>query len=61
MLLNDRIDPLFNATVLATEEAIVNAIVAARDMTGDQGHTVHAIDQPVRSAVDVIAEYDMVA
>lgn len=44
MLLNDSISPLFNATVLATEEAIVNAMVAARDMTGDRGHTVHAID-----------------
>jgi D-aminopeptidase len=51
MLLNDRIDPLFNATVLATEEAIVNAIVAARDMTGDQGHTVHAIDHEALRAV----------
>jgi D-aminopeptidase len=51
MLLNDRIDPLFNATVLATEEAIVNAMVAARDMSGDQGHTVHAIDHEKLRAV----------
>ncbi len=41
---NDSISPLFDATVLATEEAIVNAMIAARDMTGDQGRTAKAID-----------------
>jgi L-aminopeptidase/D-esterase-like protein len=34
MLPIDRIDPLFEATVQATEEAIVNALVAAETMTG---------------------------
>src|SRR5271170_3468358 len=37
---NERISPLFNATVEATEEAIVNALVAGRTMTGIDGHTV---------------------
>lgn len=41
---NDTISPLFDATVLATEEAIINAMVAARDMQGDRGHVVKAID-----------------
>ncbi|HEX5764548.1 MAG TPA: P1 family peptidase [Woeseiaceae bacterium] len=41
---NDTISPLFDATVLATEEAIINALVAAKDMTGDRGHVVKAID-----------------
>jgi D-aminopeptidase len=36
-LANGRIDPLFEATVQATEEAIVNALVAARTMTGING------------------------
>jgi L-aminopeptidase/D-esterase-like protein len=40
---NDRIDPLFEATVQATEEAIVNAMVAAKTMTGIDGHTVPAL------------------
>ena len=40
MLPNDRMDPLFEATVGATEEAIVNALVAARTMTGFRGRTV---------------------
>jgi D-aminopeptidase len=34
MLPNDRIDPLFRATVEATEEAVVNAMIAAQTMTG---------------------------
>ena len=41
---NDTISPLFDATVLATEEAIINAMVAAQDMQGDRGHVVKAID-----------------
>ena len=40
---NERISPLFQATVEATEEAIVNAMVAARTMTGVDGHTVEAL------------------
>jgi D-aminopeptidase len=43
MLPNDQISPLFLATVQATEEAIVNALVAARTMTGINGNTKHAI------------------
>jgi len=34
MLPNDRIDPVFEATVQATEEAIINAMLAAETMTG---------------------------
>ena len=41
---NDQLDGLFEATVLATEEAIVNALVAARTMTGIDGHRLVAID-----------------
>ena len=40
---NDSIDPLFLGTVEATEEAIVNAMIAARDMTGQGGHYAIAI------------------
>ena len=38
MVPNDRMDRLFAATVQATEEAIVNAMVAAETMTGIDGH-----------------------
>ncbi len=43
MLPNDRMNPLFAATVQATEEAIVNAMVAAETMTGANGYTVKAL------------------
>ena len=43
MLPNDRMNPLFEATVQATEEAIVNALVAAETMIGVDGHKVSAI------------------
>lgn len=40
---NENISPLFEATVQATEEAIVNAMVAAKTMTGIDGHSVPAL------------------
>ena len=43
MLPNDRISPVFEAVVEATEEAIINALVAAEPMTGRDGHTVPAL------------------
>jgi len=43
MLPNDGIDPLFAATVQATEEAVVNAMVAAETMTGIENHKVIAL------------------
>lgn len=43
MLPNDRMTALFLATVQATEEAIVNALVAAETMTGINGNMVYAL------------------
>jgi D-aminopeptidase len=43
MISNTRIGAVFEATVQATEEAIVNALVAAETMTGADGHRVEAI------------------
>ena len=43
MLPNDLLNPVFEATVQATEEAIINALVAAETMTGADGHKVIAI------------------
>ena len=36
-------EPMYTATVQATEEAIVNALVAARTMTGRNGTRLHAL------------------
>lgn len=41
---NENITPVFMGAVLATEEAIVNALVAAETMTGHRGRTIKAID-----------------
>jgi len=43
MLPNDLLNPIFEATVQATEEAIINALVAAETMTGVDGHKVVAL------------------
>ena len=43
MLPNDKLNPVFEAAVQATEEAIVNAMVGAETMTGTAGHTVTAL------------------
>jgi D-aminopeptidase len=55
MLSNERMDPLFRATVQATEEAIVNAMIAARDMQGTAGRYVRAIDHD--ALVDLLRRY----
>jgi D-aminopeptidase len=53
---NDSIYPLFVATVESTEEAIINAMIAARDMAGNEGHIAKAIDhQELRN---VLREYN---
>ena len=43
MLPNPRMDPLFAATVQATEEVILNAMLAAETMTGADGARVEAL------------------
>jgi len=43
MLPNDRINPIFEATVQATEESILNAMVAARTMSGADDVRVYAL------------------
>jgi L-aminopeptidase/D-esterase-like protein len=43
MLPNDALDPIFTATVEATEEAVVNAMVAAETMVGRDGHRALAL------------------
>jgi L-aminopeptidase/D-esterase-like protein len=56
MLPNDSLDPLFLATVQATEEAVINAMVAAETMTGIDGHT--AIALPHDRLQEVLKKYN---
>src|SRR5918994_2076570 len=44
MVVDDHINPLLEAVVEATEEAITKALVAAETMTGRDGITAHALD-----------------
>jgi D-aminopeptidase len=59
MVPNLSLDPLFAATVQATEEAIVNAMVAATDMTGINDHHVRALPHDQLRAV--LAKYNRLA
>jgi L-aminopeptidase/D-esterase-like protein len=43
MLPNEKIEPIFAATVQATEEAIINAMVTAETMMGIENHKVIAL------------------
>jgi L-aminopeptidase/D-esterase-like protein len=56
MLPNDSLNPVFEATVQATEEAIVNAMVGAETMTGVDGHKVYAL--PHDKLREVLKKYN---
>ncbi len=59
MVPNGSLDPIFDATVQATEEAVINALIAAEDMTGIDGHHVTALShQKLR---EVLARYNRLA
>jgi D-aminopeptidase len=59
MLPNEKIDFLFWATVGATEEAIVNAMLAAETMKGRNGNTAFAL--PHDRLVEVLKKYNRLA
>lgn len=56
VLPNDRMSPFFEATVTATEEAIINALVAAETMSGANGH--RAIALPHERLQQVLRKYN---
>ena len=55
MMSNDDMNGLMDATVDATEEAIINALIAAKTMTGANGSTVFAI--PHDQVRDILKKY----
>ena len=55
MVPNDSLDPIFAATVQSTEEAVINAMVAAQDMTGIDNHHVSAL--PHEKLQQVLRKY----
>jgi L-aminopeptidase/D-esterase-like protein len=56
MLPNERMNPLFEATIQATEEAIVNALVAAETMTGAEGRRV--VSLPHDKLREILRKYN---
>jgi D-aminopeptidase len=56
MLSLDAMDPLFEATVQATEEAILNALIAAKTTVGINGNTAHAL--PHERLKEILARHN---
>jgi D-aminopeptidase len=52
---NDLINPLFEATVQAVEEAIINAMVAAETMEGINGNKAYGL--PHQLVIDILKKY----
>jgi D-aminopeptidase len=59
MLGDERIDPVYEATVQATEEAIINAMLAAKTMRGADGYVVPAL--PHDQLQQVLRKYGRLA
>lgn len=55
---NDLINPLFDATAQAVEEAIINAMVAAETMEGINGNKAYGL--PHKLVIDVLKKYNRV-
>jgi len=58
MLPNDQMSPLFEATVQATEEAIINAMLAAKTMTGKNNTTVYEL--PEDRLLEILKKYNRI-
>jgi D-aminopeptidase len=58
MLPNDQMSPLFEATVQATEEAIINALLAAKTMVGKNNTIVHEL--PEDRLLEILRKYNRI-
>jgi D-aminopeptidase len=58
MFPNDKMGVLFEATIQATEEAIVNAMVAAETMEGINGNKVYAL--PHDRVIEILRKYQRI-
>jgi D-aminopeptidase len=58
MLPNDQISPLFEATVEATEEAIINALLAARTMVGKNNTKIYEL--PEDRLLEILRKYNRI-
>ena len=53
---NDQISPVFDATVQAVEEAIINAMIAAETMEGINGNKAYAL--PHDLLIETLKKYN---
>lgn len=58
MMPNDQISPLFEATVEAVEEAIINALLAAKTMTGINGNKIYEL--PEDRLLQILKKYNRI-
>ncbi len=58
VLRNEEVTPLFQATIEATEEAIINSLFAAETMTGHQGHKVSSM--PIPTILEVMRKFNKI-
>lgn len=58
VLHNDETSPLFMAAIEATEEAILNSLFAAQNMTGIKGNTINAL--PLDKVLSLLKKYNRI-
>jgi D-aminopeptidase len=58
MIPNENMSPLFEATSQATEEAILNAMIAAKDMTGKNNTKIYALPQD--RLIEILKKYNRI-
>ncbi len=58
MFSNDQMGALFNATIQATEEAIINALVAGKTMKGINDNTVYGL--PHEAVIKILKKYNRI-
>lgn len=58
VLHNEAVSPLFMAAIEATEEAILNSLFAAKDMTGYNGNSIPAL--PLDKVVPLLKKYNRI-
>ena len=58
MLPNDQMGPLFKATIQATEESILNALIAAETMTGKNNTKIYEL--PEDRLIEILRKYNRI-
>jgi D-aminopeptidase len=58
MIPNEEMSPFFEATSQATEESILNALIAAKDMTGKNNTKVYALPQD--RLIEILKKYNRI-